>query len=275
MAKPEKYILYDLSSELKPKTWSPNTCKVRLTLNYLGIPFESKFLKYPEIKEVLSSLGVEPWESQTIFHKAEYTLPALTIRYENGSEETVMGTEENILNKIVSVYGKDKLYQGEEEFCEVLMGYYGEYLKGLVFKNVVPFIRNILDDDGGFTKKFFDNTRTISPAQLDMLRERDSRQMETEWQEFKDELASFKSLKKVCEGQTSDEKFEYYIGKLDKFLKGDSKYLISDENPSFADFVLFSIILWCKQSVKGGALEFDFLTRVEKVWYERISKYNY
>ncbi|EUC65040.1 glutathione S-transferase, putative [Rhizoctonia solani AG-3 Rhs1AP] len=49
-------ILYDVLSE--HGTWSPNTYKTRLTLNYKRLPYRVEFISYPDIAPKLKELGV-------------------------------------------------------------------------------------------------------------------------------------------------------------------------------------------------------------------------
>ncbi|KAI8144922.1 glutathione S-transferase [Fennellomyces sp. T-0311] len=45
-------IFYDLELEGIPgQAWSPNTCKTRFALNYKGIPYETVWLKFPQVRE--------------------------------------------------------------------------------------------------------------------------------------------------------------------------------------------------------------------------------
>ncbi|CAE7132776.1 unnamed protein product [Rhizoctonia solani] len=49
-------IFYDILSE--HGTWSPNTYKTRLTLNYKKIPYRVEYVSYPDIAPKLKELGV-------------------------------------------------------------------------------------------------------------------------------------------------------------------------------------------------------------------------
>ncbi|KAH7342045.1 hypothetical protein B0J17DRAFT_649234 [Rhizoctonia solani] len=51
-------IFYDILSE--HGTWSPNTYKARLTLNYKRIPYRVEYISYPDIAPKLKELGVRP-----------------------------------------------------------------------------------------------------------------------------------------------------------------------------------------------------------------------
>ncbi|KJA29516.1 hypothetical protein HYPSUDRAFT_33009 [Hypholoma sublateritium FD-334 SS-4] len=54
-------ILYDLSSALPQKAFTPNTWKTRLCLNYKGLPYKTEWIEFPDIKtDVYDKLGVTP-----------------------------------------------------------------------------------------------------------------------------------------------------------------------------------------------------------------------
>lgn len=54
------------------KSWSPNTLRTRLALNYKKIPYTQSFISYPDIAPLLRSLSVPPLRSSI-----PYTLPAI------------------------------------------------------------------------------------------------------------------------------------------------------------------------------------------------------
>lgn len=55
------------------KSWSPNTLRTRLVLNFKRIPYTQSFLSYPDIAAVLESLSVAPIPKQYV----PYSLPAI------------------------------------------------------------------------------------------------------------------------------------------------------------------------------------------------------
>jgi glutathione S-transferase len=56
------------------KSWSPNTLKTRLALNYKRIPYKQSFISYPDIAPVLKSLSVPPKAHGS---GRPFTLPAI------------------------------------------------------------------------------------------------------------------------------------------------------------------------------------------------------
>ncbi|KAG8688987.1 hypothetical protein FRC11_004359 [Ceratobasidium sp. 423] len=64
-------IFYDILSQ--HGTWSPNTYKTRLTLNYKRIPYRVEYISYPDIAPLLKELGVRPTNPTPYI---TYTLPS-------------------------------------------------------------------------------------------------------------------------------------------------------------------------------------------------------
>ncbi|KAH7919228.1 hypothetical protein BV22DRAFT_1051189 [Leucogyrophana mollusca] len=53
-------ILYDIPSKLPGNYWTPNPAKSRFSLNFKGLPFETKWIEYPDIAGVLQAIGAKP-----------------------------------------------------------------------------------------------------------------------------------------------------------------------------------------------------------------------
>ncbi|KAH8813703.1 hypothetical protein DL96DRAFT_1820963 [Flagelloscypha sp. PMI_526] len=51
---------YDIPSTLPGVDYGPNTPKVRLALEYKGIPFETKWVEFPDISKVSIEVGAQP-----------------------------------------------------------------------------------------------------------------------------------------------------------------------------------------------------------------------
>ena len=75
----------------------------RVVLNYKNIPYETKFVEYPDLEATLSGLGLPPNEEGTAF--APYSSP--TIRLPDG---TMVMNSANIIPKLEAKYPKPSLY---------------------------------------------------------------------------------------------------------------------------------------------------------------------
>ena len=71
----EEITLFDLASK-DHKSWSGNTLKTRLYLNYIGVPYKTVWLEYPEIESNHKALGISPHDPSTAAI-TPYTVPAV------------------------------------------------------------------------------------------------------------------------------------------------------------------------------------------------------
>ncbi|KAL7279864.1 hypothetical protein ACG7TL_006273 [Trametes sanguinea] len=68
---------YDIpSTKAGQKAWSRSTWKIRLCLNFKGIPYQTVWLEYPEIEALSRKLGLAP-TSQRSDGSPKYTVPAI------------------------------------------------------------------------------------------------------------------------------------------------------------------------------------------------------
>ncbi|KAH8826404.1 hypothetical protein DL96DRAFT_1556863 [Flagelloscypha sp. PMI_526] len=61
---------YDIPSTLPGVVWSPNTPTIRLALEHKGIPFETKWVEFPDIKNISIQAGSPP--TGNYIHGADY-----------------------------------------------------------------------------------------------------------------------------------------------------------------------------------------------------------
>ncbi|PGH35976.1 hypothetical protein GX50_01146 [[Emmonsia] crescens] len=75
MANETPVHFFDITSILPTpsKSWSPNTLRTRLVLNFKKIPYTQSFISYPDIAPLLKSLSVPPLQGGNY----PYTLPAI------------------------------------------------------------------------------------------------------------------------------------------------------------------------------------------------------
>lgn len=74
-------ILYDITSALEDRAWSPNTWKARLSLNYKRLPYKTVWISLPDIAPTLTALGLEPLTGKG----HPYTLPVISDPSPEGS----------------------------------------------------------------------------------------------------------------------------------------------------------------------------------------------
>ncbi|TFK35272.1 hypothetical protein BDQ12DRAFT_635314 [Crucibulum laeve] len=68
-------ILYDISSLLPEKAWSPSTWKTRYCLNYKRIPYRTEWIEFCDIEPTCISLGIAP--AGVRYEKPHYTFPVI------------------------------------------------------------------------------------------------------------------------------------------------------------------------------------------------------
>lgn len=68
-------VLFDLACT-KNVCFSPVVWRIRLMLNYKRIPYQTKFLEFPDIQPSLEDLNVHPVNTQTEI-KNKYTVPVI------------------------------------------------------------------------------------------------------------------------------------------------------------------------------------------------------
>ncbi|KAG8753646.1 hypothetical protein FRC14_005841 [Serendipita sp. 396] len=90
----DKIILYDISSNLMPKAWSPNTWKARFVLNYKGLPYETVWVSYPDIATLWERLGLSPDIDKS--GKPNTFLPIISVPSNEGGPPTVIAESFNI-----------------------------------------------------------------------------------------------------------------------------------------------------------------------------------
>ncbi|KIP06684.1 hypothetical protein PHLGIDRAFT_448049 [Phlebiopsis gigantea 11061_1 CR5-6] len=73
----ELIVLYDIPGREKQwMSWSPNTLKPRMTLNYKGLQYRTEWVEYPDIEGVCKKIGARPTDKKAD-GSDRYTLPVL------------------------------------------------------------------------------------------------------------------------------------------------------------------------------------------------------
>ncbi|KAH8823343.1 hypothetical protein DL96DRAFT_1617293 [Flagelloscypha sp. PMI_526] len=92
--------LYDIPSTLPGVVWGPNTLLTRITLEFKGIPFETKWIEYPEIEPTAKTISAEPTTFRPDTGKPKYTVPMI----HDASTGTTISDSWNILNYLEETY---------------------------------------------------------------------------------------------------------------------------------------------------------------------------
>lgn len=214
---------FDIASNTSA-TWSPNTAKTRMVLNYKRIPHKTTWLSYPDIAGTLESLGVAPANSSS---PLSYTCPA--IRH---SGEVIMDSWPIALHLERAFAGADSpsIFPTPGALPLAQLVHHHLYSKVLpaAMKLLLPKIPAILDDRGA---EYFRRTRKEWFGKpLEELCE----DPEGDWKRVGQEIAI---LSDMLSGHWSAPQ-GVAVERAGPFFLGDV--------PSYADFVLVSFFQWCK-----------------------------
>lgn len=214
------------------KSWSPNTLKTRLVLNYKGIPYTQSFISYPDIAPLLKSLAVPPLPDA---EKMPYTLPAIV------HKPSVKNNPHGAMNDSLPIaLHLDEAFpapqypplfpSGDASYALALavakiLG--NAAVKG--FPLVLANIADILDDRGS---KYFHETREkIFGKPLAELRPQTDEGVQALWDDMQKELS-------VLAGMLTGKK-----GKEGPFLEG--------ARPGYADLEIAAWLAWWERVDKG------------------------
>ncbi|ODQ79228.1 hypothetical protein BABINDRAFT_149853 [Babjeviella inositovora NRRL Y-12698] len=243
-------VLWDISSKLPSKFWSPNTMKVRAVLNFRGIPFESRFLTYSEFPGMLEQAGVQPW-----LQVPRYTLPAISY---NGN--VIMGSDEAVAYLEKAFPHNPSVYPSPEAITD-----------SICIRNAIPAMYYVLDANSGafvsgimedvdrdyFVSKFLDRGLADIPKLLS-----DPQQILANWALILDFLNNFQGL-------TSKDVTPEQLARLKS-----GKYLFGDYC-SYADLLYFSLIFWTMTAYsQDKSRTSELITDAWlKDWYRRMAIY--
>ncbi|GIC86727.1 glutathione S-transferase family protein [Aspergillus udagawae] len=228
MASDSPVHFFDITSTLpgSSKSWSPNTIKTRMVLNYKRIPYTQSWVSYPDIAPLLTSLAV-PANPDGI----AYTLPTINHKPTVKSNPTGTLTESfAIACHLDQHYPTPSLFpSGDASYALTIA--VGKLLSAAVGKArplIVPNVADILDDRG---REYFIKTRSAWFGKpLSEVRPRDPQQVKEATDELKKEL---EVLAQMLRGK---------VGKTGPFFEGDK--------PGYADFIVVSFLAWAERSDK-------------------------
>ncbi|KAI9374743.1 hypothetical protein BJX61DRAFT_256833 [Aspergillus egyptiacus] len=219
---------FDIISELPgpSKSWSPNTLKTRITLNYKGIPYTQTYVSYPDIAPLLSGLSVPPHPEGTA--PGAYTLPAICHPSIKSNPSGALMNSLPIARHLEEQFPERTIFPSGDASYALAVGIDKLMMNVAVsgFALLIPPIANILDPRG---REFFIRTRS-SPAMfgkpLSEVRPTDEGEIRALIEKMKKEMAPVLTMLK---GKT---------GKSGPFFEG--------EKPGYADFVAVAYLIWVK-----------------------------
>ncbi|KAF5377892.1 hypothetical protein D9615_006807 [Tricholomella constricta] len=216
MLKPIKF--YDIPSVIPGQAWSPNTWKTRYSLNFKGLPYQTVWVEFPDIEKVSKKIGTLPTDTKGGL--PYYSLPAI----HDPNTNTTLVESALIAEYLDTTYpDTPKLFPpGTRALQHAFVDAFMSKL-GALWQFALPASNTILNPSSeayfrrSREKTFGKKIEDIAPT---------GSAMEMEWAKVK---AGF--------------------GAIDGWLqkgKADGPYFLGKE-PTFADFVVASFILWCKK----------------------------
>ncbi|KAH6893672.1 hypothetical protein BKA70DRAFT_1323762 [Coprinopsis sp. MPI-PUGE-AT-0042] len=234
-------IFYDIPST-SFKSWSPNTLKTRLCLNYRGLEYNTEWLEYPDIATVGKEKGMLP--TTTVQDRPLYTLPAILDAPDDGSRPPTGLAESFEIAKYL-----DSTYPDEAKRL-VPPGEDAERLQQDVAVAVrswtIAPLSHVLFPRAGYllspvSKEYYDRVKAIQYFNKDNLSEVKVTKEEEEkmWAASRD-------------GWTRLEE-EYYAKTDDK-----GPWLLGDK-PSFGDFVVLAALIFFRQILGEDSEEWKMI----------------
>ncbi|KAB8262227.1 hypothetical protein BDV32DRAFT_136909 [Aspergillus pseudonomiae] len=216
---------FDIFSTLPgtSKSWSSNVLKIRMVLNYKGIPYTQSFHSYPDIAPLLQSLSVPPHKQG----RFKYTLPAICHPSSvTSSPSGAMMDSLPIACHLDEIYPDPPLFpSGEASYTLALA--IGKLMVPAALKTcdlLLPKAEKVLDDRG---KEYFVRTRTeIFGKPLSELRP-----------------TTEEGVRQLVDGMKTD--MEVFIQMLRGRGEGKkSGPFLEGEKAGYADFILVTFLSW-------------------------------
>ena len=212
------------------RSWSPNTLRARIVLNYKGIPYIQSWHGYHEIRPLLESLQVPPLSGRT-----PYTLPAI-------QHPSVTANPSHAMNDSLPIaLHLDRVFPAPEypplfptaasrALAAALQKLFDACLGPHFRRLFLPKIGRILDGPSG---ERFRTTRStmLGVAELEDVLPKSDAERATAWAALDAELAAVRDM---LRGHSIAER------KVGPFLEG--------ETPSYADFLLVAFLAWAERA---------------------------
>ncbi len=219
----------------KVPSWSPNTNKTRLALNYKQIPYTESFISTPDIPVICASFGI-PKDAAT----KHATLPAIIHYGADGQVIKALGNSLDIAHYLDSVWPDKPVIPVVPGYSKLFDSVYSSFFTNVMIQAVwgpgwripIPNVPAILDDRGA---EVFVRSRTaMSKARIGRTappQEWGSPNPEDDWKPFLDNL---KPIVRALKNSSS----------AGPFLFG--------ETPTHMDFELVGIFAWFKRTKEAN-----------------------
>ncbi|KAJ5970924.1 uncharacterized protein N7479_000842 [Penicillium vulpinum] len=219
-----KIHFFDILSEIPgtAKSWSPNTLRTRMILNFKGIPYTQSWVSYPDIAPLLKAHGIPPGKSSSTI---PYTLPAISHKGSiTSNPEGVLMDSEPIAMYLDKLYPSPPLFPSGDASYSLMVAV--QKLLSLLSPStralIIPNVPYKLDERG---REYFIRTRSAAFGKpLSEVRPTDEAELLALWQLVEKES---ETLIKMLKGRD---------GKKGPFFEG--------EKAGYADMILAGVLAW-------------------------------
>ncbi|KAK6503300.1 hypothetical protein TWF481_008327 [Arthrobotrys musiformis] len=215
-----QYTFFDIpTNTTPPRSWSPNVWNARGVLNYKGVPYETEWVEYPDIRVRLAEMGIASKGGLM-----PYTLPMMrvTTTQNDGSEPQVKYLTDSA---DIAKYLNDVHPTPPIDFDSVITD-----------EAVKFFNANLMDSFVGLV--LCDVDLVLPERSAAYFHETRPKWMKMPVKEFKQ--------KKVNEGAW--EKMENGMRALAEFLDRNGGPFVQGEKVSYADFRLLGYLMWAREA---------------------------
>ncbi|KAF9474207.1 hypothetical protein BDN70DRAFT_885085 [Pholiota conissans] len=210
----DRIVLYDIPSKLLEKAWSPNVWKIRYSLNYKGIPYETEWVEYPDIEGHCKKLGIAPTGHRAPF----YTLPAI----HDPSTDTYIADSLKIAEYLEKTYpSTPKLFP--DNTLGLQTAFHAAFVQQM--GSLWQFI---------YAPEF----HKLNPQGADYFRR-------TREEKFGRTLEDL--VPKGKQGEVEWAKFKAGLGRVDTWYAKSGGPFILGMSPSWADFIVASYAMWWRR----------------------------
>ncbi|CAG8910121.1 unnamed protein product [Penicillium egyptiacum] len=227
---------FDITSVLPgpAKSWSPNTLRTRMVLNFKGIPYTQSWVSYPDIAPLLKAHGVPPTKSSALPGNSavHYTLPAISHKGSiTSNPEGVLMDSEPIAMYIDKLYPSPPLFPSGDASYSLMVAVQKivSSIRPSMISLVIPNVPSGLDERG---REYFIRTRSEAFGKpLSEVRPTDEAELLALRQLIEKEA---ETLVKMLKGRD---------GKKGPFLEG--------ERAGYADIILASLLAFFERFDRG------------------------
>ncbi|KAG7086262.1 hypothetical protein E1B28_002229 [Marasmius oreades] len=203
--------LFDITSKLPSKAWSPNVWKTRYILNYKNLPYETTWVEYPDIASTCLKIGASPTT-----RAGKYTLPVI----QDTNTGAVISDSWNIVEYLESTYPP-----ANPEHSLIPPGTRGLQL--------------------AFLSAFRTQLRALWPIAIPQEVAILTPRSEEYFRKTREEFLKPENLKEeMVRGHWNQ--LERDLGVVDSWIRKEDIFVMGGGRATYPDFVVAALMIWCR-----------------------------